>query len=123
MRLKLALLLLVLSSLACMEQVSTVTPEVTLTVTPLSPTKTATVPTATARPVTTDQQTAAVVQAVVNVRSAPDGDVIGYLSAGDTVTVYECTELWCEVSTDVIHGWIWRGCLSDNPADLGCSAK
>lgn len=116
----LAILALILASVACGQYI-TPTPEAVAAVdtgTPLSPTRTATVPTATPQVIPTDQQ-AAIVQAVVNVRNAPDGDVIGYLLPGENVTVYECTDEWCRVE----QGWIWRGCLSDNPAKLGCSAK
>lgn len=107
-------------SLACGQYV-TPTPTPVSSNTPnalVAPTLTATIPTSTAQPVPTEQS-AAVVKAVVNVRNAPNGDVISFLTIGESVTVLECTDEWCRVD----QGWVWRGCLSDNPAALGCSAK
>jgi hypothetical protein len=120
-----AVVVILLSALACGQYITptpTTVDEIITTVTPLSPTRTATVPTATSVQFTTvKQQSATVVQAVVNVRTAPDGDVIGFLRAGDVVNVLECSELWCKIESPA--GYVWRGCLSDNPENLGCSTK
>ena len=64
-----------------------------------------------------------IVQAVVKVRSYPssnDGNrnVVGYLMTGSAVVVKECNAEWCRIAEP--FGWVWRGCLSDNPDHLGC---
>ena len=65
--------------------------------------------------------TAAVRQVSVNVRSEPNGGVIGYVESGDVVTIISCTGSWCMI--DKPRGYVFRGCLSDNPARLGCQTK
>lgn len=121
-RLAMFLAVLALVSIACGQYITpSPTVAVTETTAPISPTLTATVPTATPLHATDNQQSA-VVRAVVNVRNSPDGDIVGYLTVGDTVTIAECGELWCSISSPIV-GYVWRGCLSDNPAELGCSAK
>lgn len=126
MRLRLAILALVISSLACMEQVSTVTPAFTPQATAADPIPSP-APTATPRPSPTAtvpaEDTAVVVQALVNLRDAPDGTVIGSLEAGQAVTVIQCDADWCEVETKQMSGFVYRGCISDNPEELGCTAK
>jgi SH3-like domain-containing protein len=74
----------------------------------------------TVKPVMTEQWTASVQLPVVNVRDAPNGKVIGSLVAGDSVVIVKCVGSWCQIKP---AGWIFRGCLSDNPANLGCTAK
>lgn len=65
--------------------------------------------------------TATVSKAVVNVREKPGGAVIGSLRSGDFVEIVACAEKWCEIVEPA--GFIWRGCLSDNPDELKCEAK
>jgi uncharacterized protein YgiM (DUF1202 family) len=123
--------ILLLSSLACGQYVTT-TPSPTLTtVSPslvpavLSPTRTP-VPTETPQTVATNQ--AVIVKAVVNVRTSPCdkdgnncGNVIGSLEAGDVVEVIECRDNWCQVKKP--DGWVFQGCTDNNPNELKCEAK
>jgi uncharacterized protein YraI len=115
---------LALSALACMEQIATVTP----TATP-SPSSTAPVPTATAKPTEAsvpaqDVQTATI-RATVYVRAEPDANSaeIGSLATGAEVEIVSCLSDWCEIRTDVLSGYVWRGCTSDNPDGLKCEAR
>jgi membrane-bound ClpP family serine protease len=80
------------------------------------PTKTAT---STQRITTID---AGVRASSLNVRAEPNGAVVGYLGGGESVTVSECDGSWCHIEQP-FDGWVWRGCLTDNPDDLGCQAK
>jgi uncharacterized protein YgiM (DUF1202 family) len=113
----LAILAAILASLACTQVVQIPTP----TVPPLpSATSTAKPPTPTASPTAADVAT--VVQATVNLRAEPDGAVIGSLAAGDSVTVLECADSWCEVEYLEQIGYIWQGCLSIE-SGLKCEAK
>ncbi len=57
----------------------------------------------------------------VYVHSEPDGDVTGAVTVGSTVTIIKCVDNWCKLKKPA--GWIFRGCLSDNPDKLGCEAK
>jgi uncharacterized protein YgiM (DUF1202 family) len=125
MRIYLVFLVLALSSLACMEQVATVTPttqaviNVTTAVTPMAdPTQTPS-PTPTAAPVT--PQAVIVSRAVVNVRQEPGGAVVGTLEEGDTVTVLGCTDDWCKIERP--SGWVFRGCLEGLSDGRGCEAR
>jgi Bacterial SH3 domain. len=70
---------------------------------------------------TTPQWTAQVRLPTVNVRAEPDGEVVGMLTVGKRVTVLKCVDNWCKIAKPA--GWIFRGCLSDNPDNLGCTAK
>ena len=56
---------------------------------------------------------------VVNVRQLADVNsaVIGNLQAGDSVTILSCDGEWCEI-TSPFNGFVFRGCLSDNPDGL-----
>ena len=113
----LALSVLALGILACGQIVTT--PTTTPAPAVIAPTVTVTLtllpsPTATLSP-----GLAQIVAPVVNVRAKPDGDVIGTLKAGDAVTVLSCDGNWCEIE----QGWVWRGCISDNPDNLGCEAR
>lgn len=78
---------------------------------------------------------AAVKLPIVNVRSAPCdktgetcGTIVGNLEAGDLVVIANCGatgsehENWCEI-TEPVEGYVFRGCLSDNPDGLGCEAR
>jgi len=126
-RLYVALLVLVLVSLACMEPIVTTTPTTTPAPAVLAPTVTTT-PTLLPSPTATlSPDVAQIVAPVVNVRAKPDGDVIGTLKAGDAVTVLRCGTdpeaddyRWCSIAEPA--GWVWQGCLSGNP-DLRCEAK
>lgn len=111
-------LVLVLSVLACSQPLpSTPTTPVTTVLT--------TVRVTTVTPDNTSDNTpewrAVVERPVVNVRAEPDGTVISQLRAGVSVEVLECTATWCRIAKPA--GWVWRGCLSDNPKNLGCQAK
>jgi hypothetical protein len=117
----LALAVLALSALACMEQIATVTP----TATP-SPSPTAPVPTATAKPteasVTAQDVQTATIQATVYVRAEPDANSpeIGSLMTGEVVEIVTCAGDWCQIEPE---GYVWRGCLSENPDNLKCEAR
>jgi uncharacterized protein YgiM (DUF1202 family) len=115
-------LVLVLSSLACMEQVVTPTPTVsavapTPSLVPATPTRRA-VPSATAE--AQDVQTAVVRAALVNVRAEPGGEVVGQLEAGTDVRVIECIDGWCQIVDP--DGWVFQGCLSIADGQ-GCEAR
>jgi hypothetical protein len=121
-RILITLTVLALGVLACGTYITpTPTPNATETL----PTRTATAlltPTPNALGTTTPVWTADVAQPVVTVRDAPDGEPTGdYLSAGETVVILRCAGDWCRVKNPA--GWVFRGCLSDNPNELGCSAK
>ena len=107
-----AILALILAGLACNVYIA---PDV-----PVSPT--------TKTPASIE--TAEVASAVVNVRQEPGGAVIGYVEAGQTVTILYCGTdnskddyNWCEIELSEQTFWIWRGCLTNNPLDLGCQAE
>jgi hypothetical protein len=117
----LSAVVILLSSLACSIQkggsVAT-TPVTTPTTVP------ADAPTATATPRATEAAVdTAVVRAVsVNVRQIADGDPTGeYVYAGQSVVILQCVGDWCQIEEPA--GWVWRGCLSDNPDGLKCEAK
>jgi hypothetical protein len=99
------------------QEVTPVTPEVTLTQ----------VPTVTAAPITKTATATrpvlavTVVKPIVSVREKPGGKVIGYVEAGQSVNVLECTDEYCKIEQP--FGYVWRGCLSDNPDGLGCEAR
>ena len=121
------LLVMVLSSLACMEQVATPTP----TPSPVLPTAAATAtpePTRTPAPTATDGgevvQTATI-QATVYVRTAadPNSPEAGSLTTGAEVEIVACEGDWCEIRTNELTGYVFRGCLSDNPEGLRCEAR
>lgn len=105
---------ILLSMLACNQQVTTPIPKTPSAALqqPQEPTTTVT---------TTPEWTAEVSQVKVNIRSEPDGDVVGYLQSGDRVTLLKCVDNWCQIREPA--GWIWRGCLSDNPLKSKCEAK
>jgi uncharacterized protein YraI len=113
---------LVLSMLACAVQVGAPAP----TTPDNTPTSTATpVPTATVTPfpAAEDGQTAVVRAALVNVRSSPDGEVVGQVEAGQSVTVlgYSDDGEWAQIEAAEISGWIFAGCLQGS--SKGCTAK
>jgi hypothetical protein len=115
-------LVLVLSSLACMEQVATPTPaamEPSPTPSPVPATATRrAAPSATAE--AQDVQTAVVRAALVNVRAMPDGEVIGQIEAGQEVEIVECQDNWCLLIEPA--GYVFQGCLSIADGQ-GCEAR
>lgn len=120
----LAILALILASLACTQVVLVIpTPAPSATAVPsATPTARAT---ATAKLSTQDAGQDVVSQTTVNVRAEPDTSsaAVGALVAGDTVSVLQCSEFWCAIEHP-FEGYVWRGCLSEvNTGDLGCSAK
>jgi hypothetical protein len=116
-RLRLAMIVLALATLACMEQVATTTPTA-MEPTPPPPTATAT-PTRRAVPSTTaeDVQTnSAVVRVpIVRVRDTAGGaSTEQYVYAGQQVTVLETVTTkdggeWVRIADPA--GWLWAGCL------------
>lgn len=114
---------LVLSALACSIQTSPAAP------TTLPPTVVKPANTATTVPTTPAEWTAKIAQTVVNVRSAPNGSVVGVVRTGESVVILSCSGAWCRVRKPDGADWkqetgfIFRGCLSDNPESLGCEAK
>jgi hypothetical protein len=117
-----AIALLVLAALACGQYV-TPTPAAIVPSPPPSATPS---PTRTPRATATseDVQTIAVVrQAFVNIRTEPDGAVIGYVEAGQRVVVIECQGSWCLIRANDVDGWIWRGCLEEYAEERKCEAR
>jgi serine/threonine-protein kinase len=117
------LLVLVLSSLACMEPVATITPEPTATPPP-SPSATAApsaTPTATRTPADVQTTSATVRAALVNVRAEPGGEVIGQVEAGTDVLVIGTDDSgdWVQIAEPA--GWLWGGCLEGSTR--GCEAE
>ena len=112
------LLVLVLSVLACSQPLpdSSTTPVTTPTVSVETPDNSV-VESADNTPI----WRTTVARPVVNVRAKPDGPILDSLRAGASVEILECTKNWCRIKKPA--GWVWRGCLSDNPAKLGCQAK
>jgi hypothetical protein len=115
----LAILALILASLACQQAgaVATFTP---------SPVPPSPVPTASAVPATAteeDVQTARVRQYSVNVHELADAAsaVTGWVYADDVVTVLECDGDYCRIENP--PGWIYRGCLTGYEEGRGCEAK
>jgi hypothetical protein len=110
-------MVLVLMALACSIRIPNTQPVPTATNT-LFPTATNTLLTPTPNAL---GATATVRKPLVNVRKSPNGPVAATLKAGVTVTVLACNGSWCQIKDPA--GWVWRGCLSDNPSNLGCEAK
>jgi hypothetical protein len=112
-----AIVVMFVFSILASSAVPTQTPTATsLVAATRQPTKTAT---STPRVTTID---AGVRASSLNVRAEPNGAVVGYLGGGESVTVSECDGSWCHIEQP-FDGWVWRGCLTDNPDDLGCQAK
>lgn len=119
-----AILAAILASLSCgtyvtpTPTVSPVTPTAPATPT-LPPTATVTVSAA----VASSTDTAAVIRSSVAVHTTPDSkELAGYVYGGQQVDVLSCSGDWCEIRTDVLTGFVFRGCLSGNE-DKGCTAK
>ncbi len=115
-RIHIALLVLVAVSLACSQTISTPVPTSFPTAT-----RTATVSTTSTAAPATLQWTSKISQPAVNVREEPNGTVIDAVTVGTVVTVVQCVGNWCQIVKPA--GWIWMGCISDNPNHLGCRAK
>jgi uncharacterized protein YgiM (DUF1202 family) len=79
-------------------------------------------PTPTASPTAADVAT---IRATVYVRSAPDANSaeVGSLETGQSVEIVACDGSWCQIRTDVLSGYVFRGCLSDNPDGLKCEVR
>jgi uncharacterized protein YraI len=105
--------------MACVQPIPNVTPNALVT---HSATATAT-PEPTVTATAADGQTAVVRAALVNVRSSPDGEVVGQVEAGQSVTVlgYSDDGEWAQIETAEISGWIFSGCLQGS--EKGCVAK
>jgi uncharacterized protein YgiM (DUF1202 family) len=114
----LAILALILASLACQQAVIplTLTPTVPPTLTP-SPAPARVTPSATAEDET---DTAIVRQPVVNIRNAAGGDPTGeYITAGQEVTILEMDGDWVHIAEP--PGWVYIGCL-EGLSEKGCIA-
>lgn len=86
-------------------------------------TKTATAqPTETVKPSETPRATARVLPDVLSVRDNAGGIVKSWLKSGQVVTVIGCKDNWCQIRTNILTGYVFRGCLSGND-DLGCKAR
>jgi hypothetical protein len=112
-----------LASVACMEPVVTPTPTVSAQAPSATSAATA-VPSATPSPTAAaDSETAQVVAAALYVRQLPDAgsEKVGELYVGQRVTVISCADEWCKIEQP--FGYVYRGCLSNNPDRLGCEAK
>ena len=93
------------------------------------------VPTATARPTSspsptsTTQADTATIRATVYVRAAADAGSaeVGSLETGQMVEIVKCTGDWCEIEymfeNETVRGFVFRGCLSDNPDGLKCEVR
>jgi hypothetical protein len=118
----LALSVLALATLACMEPVATVTPAASPTV----PAPTASpVPSRTPAPtVTADEepvQTSVVRVPIVRVRAAPGGAATEqYVYAGQQVTVLETDGDWARIESP--PGWVFIGCL-EGLSQKGCVSE
>ena len=56
----------------------------------------------------------------VKVRDVDTEEVVDWLKAGAHRWAV-CAGKWCYIQKT--EGMVWRGCTSDNPAELGCKAK
>lgn len=112
--------LLVLVSLACIIQIPGPPTETTV-VNPVVNTVVNT-PDPTPTPTQEPDNTATVVKPVVNVRAKADrtSASVGYVEAGDLVVIVRCSGNWCRIQDP--PGYIWRGCLTNNPNNLKCEA-
>jgi hypothetical protein len=119
-----AILTLILSSLACMEQVAPPSVSGMFTAVAPTPSPLPATPTRRAAPSATatseDVQTAVVRAAFVNVRAMPDGEVIGQIEAGQEVEIVECQDNWCLLVEPA--GYVFQGCLSIAEGQ-GCVAR
>lgn len=121
-----AVVILVLSSLACGQYVTAApentptTPPATVVISPIE-TQTTRIPTITPDNTALGENTTVVKLPTINVRESPNGDPTGkYLRAGDTVTVIACDGDWCQIKEPA--GYVFIGCL-DLDSGKGCTAK
>ena len=120
MRLQAVLIVLALASLACMEQVATITPSPTPTASPTAPATPSPTAPPTASATELSEQVATVKQPVVRVRDAADGTPTGeYITAGQTVTIVQIVGDWVQIAEP--EGWVFVGCL-ENLSKKGCIA-
>lgn len=113
-RLSVVIILLGVLSLACSVQAATdfpTTPVVTPSTTPM--------PTLTPEPTTVWESV--VRMEYVHIRSTPGGSSVGIVRKGTVVNIVSCDNTWCQIKEPA--GYVWRGCLSDNPGKLGCRSK
>ena len=117
-RVLIAVTVLAAGSLACQQAagIATFTPTASPTAPAASPSST---PRPSPSPTAEDVQTATVRAALVNIRSTPDGEVIGQIEAGTRVVIVETSGDWVHIAEP--DGWIWSGCLQGS--EKGCSAK
>lgn len=122
-RLPLSLVVMTVMSLSCqMSAIQVASPTPSPSTNATSHRRIATVTPTAAPSETAEVQTATVTKPVVRIHQAPDSDVItGYLSEGDKVVILACDGDWCQIKAP--EGFVFRGCLSDNPNKLGCQAK
>lgn len=120
MRARIALLFLVLTSLACMQSVATpatVFPTTTPGASPMPKSTLTKAPEST--PVTVYTALPQItILGTVYVRNSPGGQVVGHIETGEIISAV-CSGDWCKIE----DGFIWRGCTSDNPAGLGCRER
>lgn len=114
------LAILAFISLACGQIVAPTTTPANTQLPTLTPLPTLT---RTAKPeiANTSTWTTTVTRPLVNVRQSPNGKVVDTLRTGTEVEIVQCSGNWCKIREPA--GYVWRGCLSDNPAKLGCAAK
>jgi hypothetical protein len=71
----------------------------------------------------------ATIRATVYVREAADAASaeVGSLETGQSVEIVGCDGSWCEIEymfeNEVVTGFVFRGCLSDNPDGLKCEVR
>lgn len=112
-RLTVVIILLGLLSIACSTQVATAIPTTpSTTPIPVLPALT---------PTPTTVRTSVVRMEYVHVRNIPSGASVGIVTKGTVVKIVDCDNTWCEIVEPA--GYVWRGCLSDNPEHLGCRSK
>ena len=128
-----AFVALVLSSLACGTYITpTPTGEPTTAAealtTPVTTPDNTPSPTLPPRPSPTAADTATI-RATVYVRAAADAGSaeVGSLETGQMVEIVKCTGDWCEIEymfeNETVRGFVFRGCLSDNPDGLKCEVR
>lgn len=112
---------LVLSSLACMQQVPASTSVHNVTTTPpASPTvAVATIPSIAPDPTPAPDPKYTVVASKLYVRDNAL-DVVSHLDYGDVVSCHLLPSGWCLIYRDQM---VWSGCLNPNPMQLECKAR
>jgi SH3 domain-containing protein len=114
-----AILAAILASLSCGQYVTPTPASIEAPAASATPTRTPPPPTPTPQAAATEQ-TAKVIAAAVNIRSKPNGEVVGQIFAGQSVTILSCDGDWCKIKHPL--GYVWRGCLSVE-SGLLCQAK